>query len=70
MADPRALYPEAILDHSRQPRNEGAPEGATHAHRLSNPLCGDRVTVSVRLDGDRIVAAGFEARGCALCVAA
>jgi len=69
MTDPRRLYPEAILEHSRNPRNEGALADATHRHRLSNPLCGDRVTVAARVEGDHIVEARFEARGCALCVA-
>ena len=70
MTDPRALYPEAVLEHSRAPRNEGPLPNATHQHRLSNPLCGDRVTIAVRLEEDRIEEVRFEARGCALCVAA
>ncbi|MEM6929301.1 MAG: Fe-S cluster assembly sulfur transfer protein SufU [Myxococcota bacterium] len=70
MTDPRALYPEAILDHSRNPRNQGRLGDATHSHRMSNPLCGDRVTIALRLDDERIADVNFEARGCALCVAA
>lgn len=69
MTDPRALYPEAILDHSRNPRNEGRPSGTTHAHTLSNPLCGDRVTICVAMEDDRATEVGFEVRGCALCIA-
>lgn len=69
MTDPRALYPEPILDHSKHPRNQGKLANATHSRRLSNPLCGDRITLSVRTEGDVIAEVGFEARGCALCVA-
>lgn len=67
--DLRDLYQEVILDHGRKPR---------HAHRLApfdatakgdNPMCGDRVQVWVRLDGDAIGDVGFEARGCAISVA-
>ena len=65
----RELYQEIILDHSRSPRNAGPVADATGEARGNNPLCGDRVTVQVRLDGDRVAAVGFEARGCAISVA-
>ena len=67
--DLKALYQTAILDHSRQPRNRGKPEGCTHRARGYNPLCGDQITVYMEVDGDRIAAAGFEGKGCALCLA-
>ncbi|MEN0062595.1 MAG: Fe-S cluster assembly sulfur transfer protein SufU [Myxococcota bacterium] len=69
MTDPRKLYPKEILEHSKDPHHQGKLADATHAHRLSNPLCGDRVTIAVRVVDDQIVEAAFEARGCALCVA-
>ncbi len=69
MSDLRELYQEIILDHSRHPRNAGKMEDATGEAQGNNPLCGDRVTVFVKLDGDRIVDARFDARGCAISVA-
>jgi nitrogen fixation NifU-like protein len=67
--DLRDLYQEIILDHSRHPRNSHALEDASGEAQGNNPLCGDRVTVYVRLDGDRIADATFVARGCAISVA-
>lgn len=67
--DLRDLYQEIILDHSRHPRNSGELEDASGEAQGNNPLCGDRVTVYVRLDGDRIAEATFVARGCAISVA-
>ena len=69
MSDLRELYQEIILDHSRHPRNAGKMEDTTGEAQGNNPLCGDRVTVFVKLDGDRIVDARFDARGCAISVA-
>ena len=63
------LYQEVILDHSRHPRNFGPSEGANRQARGNNPLCGDRVTVYLTVEGDRIADARFEARGCAISVA-
>jgi len=55
-----------LLDHYRDPRNRGCPAGADHSAEGHNPLCGDRVTVYVALDGDRLAAVGFEGSGCAI----
>jgi len=63
------LYQEVILDHSRHPRNFGAGENSNRSARGNNPLCGDRVTVYLTVDGDRISHANFEARGCAISLA-
>jgi nitrogen fixation NifU-like protein len=63
------LYQEVILDHSRRPRNFGAAEDANRRARGNNPLCGDRVTVYLAVDGDHIRGAQFEARGCAISIA-
>jgi len=58
-----------ILDHNRKPRNFGRLEGA-HAHADGhNPLCGDRLTVFLKLDGDRIEDVRFEGKGCAISTA-
>ena len=53
-ADLRELYQEIILEHSRQPKNAGTLEDADGEAKGNNPLCGDRVTVHVKLDGGRI----------------
>lgn len=68
-ADLRDLYQEIILDHSRKPKNAGVLEDPTNEAQGNNPLCGDRVTVYVKLDGDRIEDVRFDARGCAISVA-
>ncbi len=52
----RELYQEVILDHSRHPRQYGVLEGANHKAEGYNPLCGDKVTVYLRLDADGRVA--------------
>ena len=63
----RELYQEVILDHSRHPRHYGALEGASHKAEGYNPLCGDRVTVYLKLDEDgRVADIKFEGKGCAI----
>ncbi len=69
MDDLKALYQSVILEHSRQPRNFGRLEGATHTARGYNPLCGDQVTIYMILEGDRLIEVGFEGKCCALCLA-
>lgn len=65
-------YRGAILDHFRRPRNYGALPNASAEAEGTNPLCGDRVRVAIRIDAatGRIVAARFTANACAICVAA
>jgi nitrogen fixation NifU-like protein len=63
------LYQEVILDHNRRPRNYGSLEEATGKAEGHNPLCGDRVTVYIKMDGDRISAVTFEGTGCAISTA-
>ena len=65
----QSLYQAVILDHHASPRNAGPLPGATHEARRDNPLCGDRVTLRLTFDGDRIAEARFEADGCALSIA-
>jgi nitrogen fixation NifU-like protein len=69
MMDLRDLYQDIILDHGRHPRNFREQPGASHTAQGHNPLCGDRVTVYVTLDGDRIADASFVGRGCAISTA-
>ncbi len=63
------LYQEVILDHSRTPRNFGSAEDANRRARGNNPLCGDRVTVYLLVNENKIKNACFEARGCAISIA-
>lgn len=67
--DPRDLYQDIILDHGRRPRNFHALAHPSHFAHGNNPLCGDRVTVYLELDGDRIKDVSFEGRGCAISTA-
>jgi nitrogen fixation NifU-like protein len=65
----RELYQDIILDHGRKPRNfHGMPHPSHFAHG-HNPLCGDRVTVYLEIEGDRIKDVSFEGRGCAISTA-
>jgi nitrogen fixation NifU-like protein len=66
MSDLNELYQEVILDHNRRPRNYRRLEGASHHAEGYNPLCGDRVTVFVQIDGGRISDVAFEGSGCAI----
>ncbi len=68
-SDVRELYQQVILDHGRKPRNFGALEGANHEAEGFNPLCGDRVHVFLRTDGDRLDAVRFTGSGCTICTA-
>jgi len=66
MSDLTDLYQEVILDHNRRPRNWGAlPDETGHAEGY-NPLCGDRLTLHVKVDGDRLAGISFEGSGCAI----
>jgi nitrogen fixation NifU-like protein len=69
MMNLRELYQDIILDHGRHPRNFHGMPGASHFAHGHNPLCGDRVTVYLKLDGERIVDVSFEGRGCAISTA-
>jgi nitrogen fixation NifU-like protein len=63
----RELYQEVILDHSRHPRHHGVLEDASHKAEGYNPLCGDRVTVYLKLGEDnRVSDISFEGKGCAI----
>ena len=66
MPDLRELYQEVVLDHTKHPRNFRELKDATNVSTGHNPLCGDRVTVYVRMDGDRIVDTAFVGEGCAI----
>ena len=64
--DLRELYQTTILDHNKKPRNFRVPEASNREARGDNPLCGDRLTVYLELDGDRVADVGFQGTGCAI----
>jgi nitrogen fixation protein NifU and related proteins len=68
MSDLRGLYQEVILDHSKRPRNLRAIPDGRRADGY-NPLCGDKVTVYLKMDGDRIADVSFQGSGCAISTA-
>jgi nitrogen fixation NifU-like protein len=63
------LYQETILDHSKHPRNCHAMEDATRKAEGYNPLCGDKLKLYVKLDGDIVKDASFQGSGCAISTA-
>ncbi len=65
----RELYQEVILDHSKKPRNFGPLPEATGQADGYNPLCGDRATVFIRLDGDVVADVRFQGAGCSISTA-
>jgi len=67
--DLRDLYQEVIFDHNRNPRNFRVIEDADRTVEGFNPLCGDRLTLYIKLDGDKIVDASFQGSGCAISTA-
>ena len=66
MSELRDLYQEVILDHHKRPRNYRAMEDATRHAQGHNPLCGDRVTIFMRLAGDKVEDVSFQGSGCAI----
>ncbi len=60
------LYQEVILEHSKAPRNFRRPVSSNHEAEGYNPLCGDRCTVYIEMDGDKINEIGFQGSGCAI----
>ncbi|SET89929.1 Fe-S cluster assembly sulfur transfer protein SufU [Stigmatella erecta] len=62
----RDLYQEVVLDHGKRPRNFRDVEGANHRAEGFNPLCGDQLTVALKLEGDVIRDIGFQGQGCAI----
>jgi nitrogen fixation NifU-like protein len=69
MSDLNSLYQDVILDHCKRPRNFRVLENANHSAVGYNPLCGDKVTIYVRLVDDRIADISFQGSGCAISTA-
>lgn len=67
--DTKQLYQEVILDHNKKPRNYGALENANRRAEGHNPLCGDHIILSVRVEDERIENLAFQGEGCAICKA-
>ena len=67
--DIKDLYRDVILDHNKRPRNFGRLDPCDSSAQGHNPLCGDQLSVSLRLDGDRISDVKFDGHGCAISVA-
>ncbi|WP_323000830.1 Fe-S cluster assembly sulfur transfer protein SufU [Denitromonas sp.] len=65
----RELYQEVIFDHNRQPRNFHDMPAADHHADGHNPLCGDQLTVYLRINGDVIEDVSFVGHGCAISTA-
>jgi nitrogen fixation protein NifU and related proteins len=66
MADLNDLYQEVILDHNKRPRNFGVLADASHSADGYNPLCGDKVHLSLRVDDDIVTHVAFQGSGCAI----
>jgi nitrogen fixation NifU-like protein len=69
MSDLRELYQELIIDHSKRPRNFRVLEAANRKSEGYNPLCGDKVTVFLELENDRVKNISFQGSGCAISTA-
>lgn len=64
------LYRELILDHARNPRHFGRLQEVTHTAQGINPLCGDKLTMYINVNANRVIqATSFEGSGCAISVA-
>ena len=69
MSDLRELYQELIIDHSKRPRNFKVLETANRKLEGYNPLCGDKITVFLELERDRVKNVSFQGSGCAISTA-
>jgi nitrogen fixation protein NifU and related proteins len=69
MTEAQRLYQSVILEHSRKPRGFGLLSQPSHRADGYNPICGDKVVVTISILGDRVKDVGFEAKSCALCQA-
>jgi nitrogen fixation NifU-like protein len=66
MSELRDLYQEVILDHNKKPRNFGTLDTANRHADGHNPLCGDQISVYLKLNGDVIEDIRFQGQGCAI----
>lgn len=68
-AELRELYQEIILDHNKNPRNFGELDPHTHDAKGHNPLCGDRISVSLNVVDGVVESVAFQGQGCAISTA-
>ena len=61
-----SLYREAIIDYYKHPRRKGHLENPDITFHDHNPFCGDQVTIELKLEGNKVVDAVFDGRGCAI----
>lgn len=66
MAELGDLYQQLIIDHNRNPRNFRRVENANREAHGDNPLCGDRIQLYLRIEGDTVSEIGFQGAGCAI----
>ena len=66
MSELGELYQEVILDHNRQPRNFGVVVGSNRRAEGYNPLCGDRLTLHLKVEDGVVREVGFDGSGCAV----
>ena len=66
MSDLSDLYQEVILDHNKRPRNFRVLAQPSHHAEGYNPLCGDRLTLYLTVNGDVVTEVGFQGSGCAI----
>jgi len=66
MSELSELYQQVILDHNKKPRNFRRPADANHSADGYNPLCGDQLTVYLRVEDDAVADVAFEGSGCAI----
>ena len=69
MTDVEDLYQEVILDHTKRPRNFREMEDATRKAEGYNPLCGDKLTIYLKMEDDRVTDISFKGAGCAISTA-
>jgi nitrogen fixation protein NifU and related proteins len=69
LCDTFPMFSDAVVDHFSHPRNAGRLSNADFTVEASNPVCGDVMELSVRMDGDRIAEIGFLCRGCTTAIA-
>jgi nitrogen fixation protein NifU and related proteins len=67
MRELEQLYQELILDHHKRPRNAGRLSDPSHSAEGNNPLCGDRLALTLRVSGERILGVACDVSGCAIC---
>jgi len=65
----RDIFGEILADHHESPRNWGKIEGATQEEKGYNPLCGDQITLCLKMNGHQLEECTFEGEGCSICMA-